>query len=466
MDFCANQNIPRHIFNHNEKGALVKKRSPKAAILKIAIAVGLCAATAGAQAGEDVKALLEVLLEKGVITREEYDAKIKKAQENEEIRQFNEAQDIRRTASAIEKKADEEKKFKTQFYGLVSAGYYSASNMKNSAIDASGMSDQPKGNNRVGLKVSRELDAETTATVTLESNFSSRTGAAGKDAGASGTGSSPIFDREANFRLISKPYGTLILGRGPNLQTDLSGAFDARQNWNFGGLKAIGRYAGFHSASGINRADKLIRYISPSVEGFNFDGAVSFGGVPGDENYGTNYYIGGRYKNENFEIGYNHIEAKLSSNETNNRVDFIAGKYTFQNMTFNVGYVITRNPSNSAATLSTTTPGGKADVDTLFTGLVYRFTPSLSANLGWYKVQDKTTTNGKNDVRMAATGLTWSPYKEWDFFIDYAQASRKENATAAFSIYDSWRPDTNSSSTLAAGTKAQSGISIGALFKF
>jgi hypothetical protein len=61
--------------------------------------------------------------------------------------------------------------------------------------------------------------------------------------------------------------------------------------------------------------------------------------------------------------------------------------------------------------------------------------------------------------------LTWSPYKDWDFFVDYATAYRKENANAAFSIYDAWRPDTSSTS-LAAGTKNQSGISIGALFKF
>ena len=338
--------------------------------------------------------------------------------------------------------------------------------MKNSAIDAAGMSDQPKANNRVGVRVSRELDADTTAMATVESNLSTRTGAVGKDAGASGTGVSPIFDREANFRLISKPYGTLIVGRGPNLQTDLSGAFDARQNWNFVGLKTIGRYAGFHSASGINRADKMIRYISPVIEGFNFDGAASFGGVPGDDDYGNNIYLGGRYKKGNFELGYNHIEAKLSTNKTNNRVDFFAAKYTYEALTVNLGYAITRNPLDATATLSATTPGGKADVDTLFSGAVYRFTPKLSANLGWYQVKDKTSGNGKNDVTMVATGLTWSPYKEWDFFIDYAASARKANATSAFSIYDAWRPDTNNKDILAAGTKDQAGVSVGALFKF
>jgi hypothetical protein len=428
--------------------------------------MSLCAPAPWANAGEDVRILLEILLEKGIITQEEFDQKLKKAQEKEDIRVFNESQDIRRANREIDKRAEDERKFKTQFYGLVSAGYYSASNMKNSSIDASGISDQPKANNRIGLKISRELDPDTVAMLTLESNFSSRTGAVGRDAGASGTGINPVFDREANFRLISKPYGTLIVGRGPNLQTDLSSAFDARQNWNFGGLKAIGRYAGFHSASGINRADKMIRYISPVVEGFNFDGAISFGGVPGDENYGQNYYLGGRYKNGNFEMGYNHIEARLDKNETQNRVDFIAAKYTLQQVTLNAGYVITRNPMNAAATLSQTTPGGKADVDTLFAGAVYRLTPTMSANFGWYQVTDKTTTNGSNDVRMAATGVTWSPYKEWDFFVDYATAYRRENANAAFSIYDAWRPDTNSTTSLAAGTKNQSGISIGALFKF
>ncbi len=447
-------------------GHLLKTQSPPLSCLAIVLAMGLNVASAPSIAGEDVKVLLELLLEKGIITQDEYNSKIKKAQDIEELKQFHEAQDIRRATASIEKKAEEEKKFKTQFYGQVSAGYYSASNMKSSSIDASGMSDQPRGNNRVGVKVSRELDAETIALVTLESNVSTRTGAMGKDAGASGTGSSPIFDREANFRLISNPYGTLIAGRGPNLQTDLSATFDARQNWNFGGLKAIGRYAGFHSASGINRADKLIRYISPVVNGFNVDGAVSFGGVPGDENYGKSYYMGGRYKNGNFEVGYNHVDARLSSNEVNNRVDFIAAKYTFQNLTINAGYVVTRNPYNPSATLSTTTPGGKADVDTLFAGAVYRFMPTVSANLGWYQVKDKTSVNGKNDVTMLGTGLTWSPYKEWDFFVDYAAASRKQNATSAFSIYDAWRPDTNNKDTLAAGTKDQAGISVGALFKF
>ncbi len=436
------------------------------------LALAACAVAGTAQAGDEVKVLLEILLEKGILTQQEYDSKLKKLVEAEEIRAFNEAQDVRKATREIEQRAEAERTFKTQIYGQVSAGYYDASNMKGTE-GASGLSDQPKGNNRIGLKFIREFDANTSAVVTLESNFSSRTGAVGKDAASSGDGVSPLLDREASVRLVSKPYGTLLFGRGPTLQNELSGAFDARQNWNFAGLKPVARYAGFHSSSGLNRADKLIRYTSPDFAGLTIDGGVSLGGIPGGSERGTHYYLGGRYKRGPFELAYSHIEARLGygtpaiiPDETNNRVDFFAAKYTIDRLTLNAGYVITRNPLLSTATLGTSSPGGKADVDTWFAGAVYKLLPALSANLGWYQVKDKTSTRGLNDLRMIATGLTWSPYKEWDFFVDYASVDRKDGATAAFSIYDSWRPDTGNKSALSAGTRDQSGLSIGAQYKF
>ncbi len=452
-----------------------------------AFAALLATASLPAYAAEDVKVLLELLLEKGVITQEEFDQKLKKANAQQEIKEFNQAQDIRRANNEIDKRAEAERKFKTQIYGQVSAGYYQASNMTSADKTAEGMSDQPKGNNRVGLKVSRELDGDNAAMLTLESNFSARTGAIGRDSAGYGTAnsSSPgaaLFDREANVRWISKTYGTFILGRGPNLQNDLSSAFDSRQNWNFGGLKPIGRYAGFHGASGINRADKLLRYISPVWEGFTLDTGISFGGVPGNEEKGTNYYIGGRYKNGNFEMGYNHAEVKLGSanapvQEVNNRVDFLAAKYTMDKLTLNTGYVITRNPNPIAnngstvldGTFDTNKTAGRVNANTWFAGAIYRFTSDLSWNAGYYSVDDRTASAGANDVQMFATGLTYSPYKDWDFFIDYASAKRKAGATAAFTIYDKWVPDTSVGGVnggYSESNKSQSGISVGAQYKF
>ena len=436
------------------------------------LALAASAFSGAAQAGDEVKVLLEILLEKGILTQQEYDSKLKKLVEAEEVRAFNEAQDVRKVTQESERRAEAERKYKTQVYGQVSAGYYDASNMKGSD-SASGMSDQPKGNNRIGLRVTREIDANTSAVVTLESNFSARTGAVGKDAASSGTGESPLLDREASVRLVSKPYGTLLFGRGPTLQNDLSSAFDARQNWNFGGLKSVARYAGFHSSGGLNRADKLIRYTSPEFGGVTLDGGVSLAGIPGSDERGNHYYFGGRYKNGGFEAAYSHIEARLGygtptviPDETNNRVDFFAAKYTIDKLTLNAGYAMTRNPLLSNATLSTTVPSGKADVDTWFAGAVYRLLPELSANVGLYQVKDKTSTRGLNDLRMVATGLTWSPYKDWDFFVDYATVDRKDGATAMFSIYDAWRPDTGNKTVQSVSTRDQSGISIGAQYKF
>ena len=455
---------------------------------KVLVAFSLFSSGTAVYAGEDVQVLLEILREKGIITQEEFDQKLKAAREKEEIRAFNESQDIRRANREIDRRAEEERKFKTQIYGQASAGYYQASSMTPQTLDASGMSDQPKANNRVGLKVSRELDADNTAMITLESNFSARTGAVGRDAGGYGTAnsSSPgatIFDREANVRWISKTYGTFILGRGPSLQNDLSSAFDSRGNWNFGGLKPIGRYIGSHSAAGVNRADKLFRYISPTWEGFNLDTGVSFGGVAGNEERGTNYYIGGRYKRGNFEIGYNHAEVRLGSassptsvDEVNNRLDFLAAKYTLEQLTVNAGYIITRNPSDpNGGSFNRFVANGRVDANTWFAGAVYRFTPQLSWNVGYYSVDDRTAqtlANRNNDVRMLATGLTWTPYKEWDFFIDYARARRQAGATGAFTIYDKWAPDTGivcSSSTgngCSDSQSSQSGVSVGALYRF
>ena len=110
--------------------------------------------------------------------------------------------------------------------------------------------------------------------------------------------------------------------------------------------------------------------------------------------------------------------------------------------------------------------GGRVSANTWFAGAVYRLLPELSANVGLYQVKDKTSTRGLNDLRMVATGLTWSPYKDWDFFVDYATVDRKDGATAMFSIYDAWRPDTGNKTVQSVSTRDQSGISIGAQYKF
>ena len=135
---------------------------------RLTVAVVLGMGAGALHAGDDLRALLEILLEKGIITQEEYNNKLKKVADAQEIKEFNQAQDIRKASAELQKRADAERKFSTEIYGQVSAGYYAASNMSMANQDASGMSDQPKGNNRIGLRLGRELDDDVRAVVTLE----------------------------------------------------------------------------------------------------------------------------------------------------------------------------------------------------------------------------------------------------------------------------------------------------------
>jgi len=104
----------------------MKSKAFRRVVSCVVLLTGLTIFSASARAAEDVKALLELLLEKGIITQDEYDKKIKKAQEIEEIRAFNEAQDVRRTSAAVDKRVHEEEKIKTEIYGQLSEGYYKA----------------------------------------------------------------------------------------------------------------------------------------------------------------------------------------------------------------------------------------------------------------------------------------------------------------------------------------------------
>lgn len=350
-----------------------------------------------------------------------------------------------------------------EFYGQVSTGYYSTDGMTAADKTLSGLSDQPKNDNRWGVRGKEDLGGGLSMLWQLESNISLRTGATGKDAGPTGVNTSGVFfDRVATVGFSSKDFGTLVFGRGPSIQESINRDFDARANWNFGGLKPVARYAGFHSGSGINRADNMIRYTSPVMAGFIIDAGHALG--TSTDNSNTHEYLGGRYKNGNFEAGYNHINARLAANTINDRIDFYAAKYQFDKLTINGGYVVTRNPSSaSGGTFSTSAAGGKVAANTRFTGAVYKLSPTFNFNAAWYQVEDKTASNGRNDLRMFATGVNYVLSKRTELFADYAHAIRKAGATGAFTLYDKWKSD---GSTVSDSKFNQTGISIGLTHRF
>jgi predicted porin len=262
----------------------------------------------------------------------------------------------------------------TEVYGVIGAGVVSGTGFGSSNQSFTGLGEQLHNSNRFGLKGSQDLGDGIKAGFQLESNFSARTGAAGKDSAGTGTGSSTLFDREANMSLGSKDYGQIQLGRGKNFLYNVLDEFDSRGNWNFGGAKSVARYAGFYSGSGISRFDNMVRYTSPSLGGLKFDYAYSAGNQMGDTSYKSSYNTGVRYTAGPIDLAYTHEEARLSNAVVSETIDLVAAKYeVIPSLTVNAGYAITRNPTAQTTYYSSSSKAdGKTDANTWFAGAKYK----------------------------------------------------------------------------------------------
>lgn len=348
----------------------------------------------------------------------------------------------------------------TQFYGLLSAGVVSGSGFGRSNESLSMMSEQGHSSNRWGLRGSEDLGQGLRMSFTLESSLSVRTGAAGRD-------SSSLFDREANLALSHPATGSIRAGRSKNLLYELTDDFDARGNWNFGALKSISRYAGFYSSSGVSRFDNMLRYSSPAFSGIRIDAAYSFGGRPGDMQPGSGYVIGARYQWHATELGFAHAELRTGEipAELSQRIDLVVAKTRVRDMTINLGYARTRNPAGGgfASIPDEASVAGRTSADTWFAGLRYPVSETVAVNAGFYDVQDKVSADGRNDVRMLAAGLVYALSKHTELYVDLARAWREPDASAAFTIYDRFRPNTDTPSESLRNQKA---VNIGLQHRF
>lgn len=352
----------------------------------------------------------------------------------------------------------------TQFYGLLSAGLVSGSGFSRSNESLSVLSEQGHSSNRWGLRGTEELGQGLRMSFVLESSLSLRSGAAGRD-------NSSLFDREAHLAFSHPLAGSIRAGRSKNLLYELADDFDARGNWNFGALKSISRYAGFYSSSGVSRFDNMLRYSSPEFSGVRLDAAYTFGGQPGDMQPGSGYVIGARYRwpsaNSGSELGYAHAELRTGAvpTELSQRVDLLVAKTRFNDLTVNLGYARTRNPSGGgfAAISDESTVAGRTSADTWFAGLRYPVSDAITVNAGYYDVRDKVSADGRNDVRMLAAGLVYALSKRTELYVDVARAWRESGATTAFTIYDRFRSNADTPSE---SLRNQSAVNIGVQHRF
>jgi predicted porin len=355
----------------------------------------------------------------------------------------------------------------TEIYGVIGAGIVSGSGFGSSDQTFTGLGEQLHNSNRFGFKGSQDLGDGIKAGVQLESNFSARTGGAGKDSAGTGSGSSTLFDREANMTLSKKEYGQIQLGRGKNFLYNVLDEFDSRGNWNFGGAKSVARYAGFYSGSGISRFDNMLRYSSPDFGGLKFDFAQSFGNQMGDDSYKRSYNAGVRYTAGALDLAYTHTEARLTNTVVSEEIDLVAVKYAVNpKLTVNGGYAITRNPTAQTTFYSSSSKvDGKTDADTWFVGAKYKVSDRVSLNGGYYNVTDKINASGKDNVKMTAVGAVYAFDKRTELFVDYVVADRAAGAVSPFTIYDRWVPN-GDGSTYADSKYKQQAVAVGMQFRF
>lgn len=365
-----------------------------------------------------------------------------------------------------------------ELYGLVSAGIVHLRDAASMTAPDSvtSLAEQAHNSNRWGLRGSEDLGGGMKAKFNLESSLSLRTGAAGRDATYVNPPGNPLFDREANVSLESKDWGKLKFGRGKNALYDTLDEFDARGNWNFGGLKPVARYAGFYGGSNVSRFDNMIRYTSPGFAGLVLDAAYSFGGTAGDSSRASHWMAGASYRIKPIEIAYVHGELKLScpllnctSEQTGanvtERIDVLAAKYAGEGWSLHAGYARTRNLQQNGTNFnaSATRVDGRTSADTWFVGARYRVAPAIALNAGYYDVKDKVTAGGVDSLRMAAVGMVYSFSKRTELYVDYAKVFRKDGAVAPFTLYDRMSFDgVNGSESRA----SQSGLVVGMQHRF
>jgi len=173
-------------------------------------------------------------------------------------------------------------------YGLLDAGVSYIHNARGN--NSFQFADGVYTGNRWGMLGKEDLGGGLKAVFRLESGFTLGTGVA--------LGGGAMFSRQAYAGLSDDRLGTLTAG----LQYDFINDYVA--NWNVSGdVTGYGSHQGDYDRMGTDRLPNAIKYVSPTIDGFQFGGMYSFSNVAGDSYDGSGWSAGGHYGNGPFAMG-------------------------------------------------------------------------------------------------------------------------------------------------------------------
>jgi predicted porin len=185
-------------------------------------------------------------------------------------------------------------------YGMLDAGIGYTSNVNgHSKFSQDGGAS---GSNKWGIQGQEDLGGGLKAVFKLENGFNITTGGIGGQGPVGSTRS--LFNRQAYVGLASDQYGTLRIGRQIDAVTEMV------QGLTGDAVSA----AAFSTPGDIDNNDNTtnqnnaVKYISPIFNGFQAEGAYSFGGVPGAMGSGQSWSVAADYAQGGLTVagGYFH----------------------------------------------------------------------------------------------------------------------------------------------------------------
>jgi len=180
-------------------------------------------------------------------------------------------------------------------YGVIDESIQWAHNVEvnNSNKNQVGLAGGNLSGNRWGLKGTEDLGGGLKAIFQLENGFNINNGKLG-----SYNGTTALFGRQAYVGLTSDQYGTVTLGRQYDPLVDMVQPLTA-DNY-FGSTFATPGDVDNNDNS--SRTSNAIKYVSPVLDGFQFEGLYAFGGVAGSTGSEQSWGAAGTYAIGSFNV--------------------------------------------------------------------------------------------------------------------------------------------------------------------
>ncbi|WP_322060446.1 porin [Paraburkholderia sp. J63] len=172
-------------------------------------------------------------------------------------------------------------------YGMLDAGIGYTSNVDgHSKVSLDGGAS---GSNKWGLTGQEDLGGGLKAVFKLENGFNIGTGGIGGQGPIGSTRS--LFNRQAYVGLASDQYGTLRMGRQIDAVTEMVQGLTG----DAVSASAFSTPGDVDNNDNTTNQNNAVKYISPIFNGFQAEGAYSFGGVAGAMGSGQSWSVAANY---------------------------------------------------------------------------------------------------------------------------------------------------------------------------